>query len=216
MLVLVVLAVAGWWMRREGFEFDSLGTSVPTADGVSGGEDHREGYDRKDWPHWSDVDRDCQDTRQEVLIAESEIPVTFKTSKRCKVKKGRWRCPYTGRIFTDPRKLDVDHLVPLAEAHRSGGHAWDRKRRGLYANELGRSEHLVAVEAGSNRAKADKGPDAWMPADKGYRCEYLEAWRGVKEHWRLHMDAEERRYVEQAQQTCAQGKAPALPPGQRR
>ena len=52
-------------------------------------------YLRKQWKHWSDADGDCQHTRQEVLIAESEIAVTFTNSDKCKVASGRW---------TDPRK----------------------------------------------------------------------------------------------------------------
>lgn len=175
-----------------------------------------EPYQRRAWRHWSDADDDCQDTRQEVLIAESEVPVKFRVGRRCKVAKGRWRCPYTGQVFTSPRKLDVDHLVPLAEAHRSGGYAWSRGERERYANALDDAAHLVAVAAGANRSKADKGPEAWMPQAEGYRCEYVTTWVSIKERWGLAMDPAERAYVEHAQQTCANGGVPPLPQGQSR
>jgi len=212
--MLAALALLAGWLHRAGYRFDSLLETLPSIerpdlDPSSGSAGAT--YDRHAWPHWSDADGDCQDTRQEVLVAESEVPVTFHSSRRCRVKRGRWRCPYTGRTFTDPHDLDVDHLVPLAEAHRSGGHAWDRARRERYANALEHPDHLVAVQAGANRAKGDKGPDAWMPEAAGYRCAYLEAWRGVKARWRLEMDPVELRYVEQAEQACARGEVPALP-----
>jgi hypothetical protein len=208
-LVLAGLAAGAWWFQRQGFVLESTKTETKT-------EAKTARYDRKTWRHWSDADSDCQNTRQEVLVAESEIPVTWKTSKRCKVKRGRWHCPYTGRTFTDPAKLDVDHLVPLAEAHRSGGHAWDRPQKQRYANALDKPDHLIAVERGSNRSKADRGPDAWMPAVEGYRCEYLRAWRGVKQRWDLEMDPAERSYIEQAEGACKRGQTPALPARQRR
>ncbi len=55
---------------------------------------------RKDWKHWIDEDGDCQDTRQEALIVQSEIPVTFKTERKCKVASGRWTSRYTGQVFS--------------------------------------------------------------------------------------------------------------------
>lgn len=204
MLALLVFGAVIWVLRHFGPPQLGPTTSDPAR-----------GYDRAAWPHWSDADGDCQDTRHEVLIAESEIPVKFETRERCRVKVGRWRCPYTGRTFTDPRKLDVDHLVPLAEAHRSGGYAWDRAKRERYANALDEPAHLVAVERESNRAKADKGPEAWMPRSEAYRCEYVDAWREIKARWDLEMDPRERDYVEQARRACERGEVPALPAGQR-
>ena len=86
-------------------------------------------YDRKDYRHWIDADGDCQNTRHEVLIDESQTPVTFKTDKGCRVVSGNWLGVYSGDDFTNASKLDIDHLVPLKEAHESGGYAWDTARR---------------------------------------------------------------------------------------
>ena len=159
----------------------------------------------------SDADDDCQDTRQEVLIAESEVPVTFRDKGHCVVRSGRWRCPYTGKVLTDPRQLDVDHLVPLHEAHRSGGDAWDRDRRERYANDLSDPMHLVAVDSGANRAKGDKAPHQWMPAAPEHRCEYVRAWIDVKARWGLRTSPPEQDYLDRAQQACANGQVPPLP-----
>ncbi len=76
-------------------------------------------YDRDLYGGWRDADGDCQDTRQEVLIAESLVPVAL-DSRGCRVVSGQWLDPYTGQTFTNPSDLDIDHFIPLAEAHRSG------------------------------------------------------------------------------------------------
>ena len=77
-------------------------------------------YDRRDYPHWIDLDQDCQNTRHEVLVEESTVPVQFKTNKKCRVVAGKWRDSFTGKRFNDPGKLDIDHLVPLKEASLRG------------------------------------------------------------------------------------------------
>ena len=118
-----------------------------------------------------------------MLIAESEVPVTFKTERNCKVLTGQWTCPYTGEVFTNPRKLDVDHMVPLGAAHAAGGHEWDPERRKAFANELAVAHHLIAVKASANRSKGKRGPDTWLPDQRSYRCEYIEAWIDIKVTW---------------------------------
>jgi len=157
---------------------------------------------RDDWKHWVDADGDCQDARQEVLIAESEVPVTFKSSNRCKVATGQWTCPFTGEVFTDPGKLDIDHLVPLAEAHDSGAWSWDADRREAYANDLNAPEHLVAVKASANRSKGKKDPAAWLPPLESARCQYVADWRAVKDRWGLGMDTAEELAIAQVEASC--------------
>ena len=142
-------------------------------------------YDRDDWDHWNDADGDCQDARQEVLIAESSVPVAFKDDRKCKVDSGSWTDPYTGEVVQDPSKLDVDHMVPLANAHDSGGHAWDDDRRARYANSLDYPGHLIATTASANRSKGRKGPDEWRPTDQAYWCQYAIDWVVIKRDWEL-------------------------------
>ena len=150
-----------------------------------------EPYDRKAWKHWVDEDRDCQNARHEVLIEESLTPVTFKTDKGCRVVSGNWLGKYSGDVFTDASKLDIDHLVPLKEAHESGGFAWDTARRRDYANDLSDPNTLIAVDRGLNRQKGAKDPAEWMPPNKAYQTEYTEAWVTVKRRWGLTADAKE-------------------------
>ena len=78
-------------------------------------------------------------------------------ARGCRVIVGRWRDEYTGAVYTDPNDVEIDHRVPLANAHRSGGWAWDRSRKRDYANDLLDPEHLVAVGAETNRIKGTKG-----------------------------------------------------------
>ena len=59
---------------------------------------------------------------------------------------GSWNDPYSGKTITDATKLDIDHMVPLKEAHQSGAANWSRERKRAYANDLDDPERLVAVD----------------------------------------------------------------------
>ncbi|MEL0621772.1 HNH endonuclease family protein [Marinomonas arenicola] len=109
---------------------------------------------------WADVDRDCQNTRQELLISMSTVPVQFKTGKQCRVIYGRWISMYSGKVFLDASKLDIDHIVPLKWAWDHGANKWSKEKRRQFAND---PINLVAVEARLNRQKGAKGLDEWLP-----------------------------------------------------
>jgi hypothetical protein len=178
--------------------------------GLATADDRPVRYSRKEWRLWSDDDHDCQDARNEVLIAESEVAVTFKDRRRCKVASGRWTCRYTGKVVTDPRRLDIDHLVPLGNAARSGGQSWDAATKRRYANDLEYPEQLIAVIASANRAKGDRGPERWMPPDPTYRCTYLRDWFLVKTRWKLGVSSSERVALTSGLAACGSGASAAM------
>ena len=152
------------------------------------------GFDRSEWQHWIDADGDCQSTRQEVLIEESLVEPEL-DARGCKVLEGLWRDPYTGRLISDPKLLDIDHLVPLREAWEAGGWAWDDAQRRAFANDLSHPEHLVATHRRNNRAKGAKAPQDWMPPDAALRCTYLQWWWRTKVRWHLRLTPEEAYFI---------------------
>jgi 5-methylcytosine-specific restriction endonuclease McrA len=150
-------------------------------------------YDRKLYKHWIDENKDCRDTRVEVLIRDA-IPGTVEEGRKgskCIVTAGRWEDPYTGQTLTDPKALDVDHVVPLKNAHESGAWAWSAERKREYANDLRHPEHLLAVSARENRKKGDKGPDRYLPPNQSDECHYVENFLRIKEVWGLDVTEDE-------------------------
>ena len=159
-------------------------------------------YSRDDWRHWTDKDGDCQDTRNEVLAAESLSDVTYRSDRRCRVESGQWLAPYSGTAVAVPGDLDIDHMVPLANAHRSGAWQWSPERKRLYANYLDDPSHLIAVTARANRSKGARGPDQWKPSDRSYWCRYAVDWITVKFSWDLAATPEEFAALEGMLETC--------------
>lgn len=168
-------------------------------------------YDRKLWKHWVDADKDCQDTRQEVLIRDSQEPVTFTDEKQCRVATGKWVCPYTGKVITDPSKVDIDHMVALKDAHVSGGWGWPADQRQSFANDLEDPTHLLATSQYGNRSKGAKGPDEWLPPLESARCDYIDQWVKVKEGAELGMAEGEYAIITYMMKICDDGMIPPLP-----
>lgn len=166
------------------------------------GAESRDGYQRTNFKHWTDADKDSCNTRAAVLIAESRIEPTIETG--CKVTAGEWYSYYDGATLTTPGGLDIDHMVPLAEAWDSGASTWTPERREAYANDLGADRSLVAVTARSNRSKADQDPADWMPPLLDARCTYTADWVATKLRWQLAVDDRERAALSEIAAGCGQ------------
>ena len=139
--------------------------------GLTVAPEQRTGYQRTKFKLWVDADHDGCDTRKEVLIAEAIVAPRIKAG--CTLSGGAWLSLYDRLRFTASSKLDIDHVVPLAEAWDSGAWRWTAARRQAFANDLGKSWVLIAVSAHSNRSKGDRDPAGWMPASASYTCRYL-------------------------------------------
>ncbi|MEV0604667.1 HNH endonuclease family protein [Streptomyces sp. NPDC050315] len=164
--------------------------------------ERRDGYQRTSFKHWVDEDHDGCSTRSEVLIAESRVPA--ETGSSCKILSGEWFSYYDQQTVTNPRGLDIDHMVPLAEAWDSGASQWTAERRRVYANDLGAQRSLVAVTAKTNRSKADQDPAQWMPPSADARCTYVADWVSTKLRWELTVDRDEVRTLRELAAGCGQ------------
>jgi hypothetical protein len=156
------------------------------------------GYDRDLFPTWSAQGEDC-DTRDVVLQRDGQ---SVKTGAECKITQGSWFSVYDGKTVTDPKDLDIDHMVPLANAWRTGAKDWSTEQREQFANDL-TNPQLLAVSLSTNRSKGDRDPAEWKPPRREYWCEYAQRWIAVKGYWKLHVRAVEKTALEEMLATCA-------------
>lgn len=145
-------------------------------------------YVRDDFGYPADVDHDCQNTRAEVLISQSLVPVTFTTPSNCTVATGRWVDPYSGDTVLNANELQIDHLVPLSEANKSGSYAWSMDRKKAFGND---PENLVPTKSAINTEKTDSDPGEWLPPRMAYRKTYCDRFIGIKGKYGLTVDQRE-------------------------
>ncbi|MFI0779355.1 HNH endonuclease family protein [Streptomyces sp. NPDC021212] len=122
--------------------------------------------------------------------------------KDCKLTGGTWRSHYDDKTVTDAGKLDIDHVVPLAEGWDSGASKWTAERRETYANDLDAQRSLVAVSRGPNRSKGDQDPSEWLPPATDALCTYTTDWVSTKLRWNLNADHAEAKALHKAAKEC--------------
>ncbi|MFE4257689.1 HNH endonuclease family protein [Streptomyces sp. NPDC056883] len=156
------------------------------------------GYSRDKFTHWAEQGDKC-DTR-EVILQRDGANVT--RDSQCKAVSGTWKSLYDEVVVTEASKMDIDHMVPLAEGWRSGAAGWDAAKRKAFANDLTRPQ-LLAVTASSNRSKGDQSPDQWQPPSKAAWCQYGRAWTTVKSTYGLTVTEPEKKMLSTMLDTCA-------------
>ncbi|MFE2726660.1 HNH endonuclease family protein [Kitasatospora sp. NPDC059327] len=162
-------------------------------------EESRAGYERTKFRHWIDADKDGCNTRKEVILREAIVAPQI--GPGCSLTGGLWYSIYDGVTVTDASALDVDHVVPLAEAWDSGASTWSAAERQAYANDLDEPRDLVAVTARSNRQKSDKDISEWRPVETE-TCDYLTRWTVSKTRWGQSVDTTEKNVLRDLGATC--------------
>jgi len=155
-------------------------------------------YNRADWKHWSDLDGNKCDTREDVLIQQGKDVKTSPTDN-CRPISGKWISVYDGKEFTNPSSLDIDHVIPLGYAATHGGQNWDAAKKEAFANDR---SHLLAVSATENRKKSDKGPGDYMPPKVSYYCSYGQIWVNTISKYGLTIDQKDADALKKALGTC--------------
>lgn len=208
LVVFVVLVVLGWYLTDLQSGDDTSQPPAPSTGPAPEGsadlaalqiapEGKMAGYSRDRFPHWSSQGNSC-DTREIVLQRQGS---DVKTDKDCKATSGTWTSPYDNVVIKDAGEADIDHMVPLAEAWRSGADKWTDEERKAFANDLGGIQ-LLAVTAKTNRGKGDQDPAKWKPPAEEYWCTYARQWISVKVAYKLTADQAEHDALAAMLQTC--------------
>jgi hypothetical protein len=155
------------------------------------------GYSRDKFPHWITQSGACN-TREVVLKRDGQ---NVQQDSSCAAVSGTWYSQYDGATWSLASDVDIDHVVPLAEAWRSGASSWTTAQRQSFANDLTRPQ-LIAVTDNVNQSKSDKDPAEWLPPRTAYRCTYARMWVHVKHSWNLSLDSAEKSALQSVLNGC--------------
>lgn len=160
-------------------------------------------YDRDAFGGWADLDRDCQDTRQEIL--QRDLVDVVLTADGCDVATGTLHDTYTGSTIPFRRgqgtsdDVQIDHVIPLSYAWQAGAYSWTDAQREAFAND---GAELRAVDGPTNNRKGDRGPSRWLPPAASAHCGYAAAWRDLTATYALELEPADAATVEQLLDSC--------------
>lgn len=163
---------------------------LPTRD-----EDTGAHYRRDQWGDWTTGADGCS-TREAVLVRDGADVVT---GAGCRVRSGRWTSSYDNAAITRPAGVQIDHVVPVKEAMRSGARDWSSGQRAAFYTDQG---NLLAVSTKANTSKGDRDPGRWRPPARESWCSYASVYVGIKHHYGLTVDTDERAALLAMLRTC--------------
>lgn len=182
------------------------------------------GYSREKFPHWDNNEPEhgfgpefaqylkCT-TREVMMLRDATGEVTL-DPKTCDLKIGTgggWQDAYgvmdskTGKLkpykfIVEAKSVDAEHIVPLAEAWRSGAKDLDTDTRRRIAND---ALNLIASDPSANRSKGDQDAAHYLPPGS-FRCGYVSHYVQVKLKYGLSVDPEEQTALRTAVDDCVE------------
>ncbi|MBJ6636814.1 HNH endonuclease [Streptomyces sp. DHE7-1] len=157
-----------------------------------------DGYARDKFDIWSTQPDGCT-TRQTVLARDGKE--LQDKPDHCQPASGSWYSAYDDTTVSEVAKATIDHMVPLAEAWRSGADTWTADQRKAFGNDLKDPQLLIASES-SNTSKSDSGPADWKPTNHAFWCTYAKDYTHIKSVWKLTTTSNEKSAVSSMLDTC--------------
>lgn len=171
------------------------------------------GYEREEFGQaWSDdvtveFGHNGCDTRNDILRRDldPESLVLKEGTHDCVALSGTLHDPYSGqdiefqRGAQTSRAVQIDHVVPLADAWQKGAQQWSPEKRRDFAND---PRNLLAVDAPLNQQKGAGDAATWLPPNKGFRCEYARRIVEVKAAYELWVTEAEKDALSRLLHAC--------------
>lgn len=151
---------------------------------------------------WDDVDKNGCDTRNDILARDI---AGAKIDSKCLVQTGSFNDPYTGKVIAFDRSkgggggVDIDHIIPLSLAWKTGASEWDASKRLSFAND---PLNLLASDSSENRKKGDKDASQYLPPNTSFHCEYVARQVTVRAKYGTWVTPAEKKAIYTVLQTC--------------
>ena len=144
------------------------------------------------------------DTRNDILARDLRN-ITYKPgTHNCVVLTGTLDDPYTGTTIDFVRgpqssKVQIDHVVALADAWQKGAQQWAPAKRRDFAND---PRNLLAVSGNTNQRKGAGDTATWLPPNKAYRCTYVSKQVNIKHTYGLWVTTAEKAAITRILNRC--------------
>lgn len=156
----------------------------------------------------ADIDHNGCDTRNDVLRRDLTKVTVEPGTNDCVVVFGELKDPYTGRSIQfhkgDPG-IQVDHVVSLSEAWRSGADKFTDTQRLEFAND---PLNLLTVDSRKARERQDSGNSGWLPPDTEFHRTFLIRQIQVRAKYGLAMSPDTQTTVRSSLHLVAPAPAP--------